>query len=714
MINLSAIAAIALCEAKLLGRSWAFRLSLGIPLFFLFMFNLAMSLPQSGIPHYIVALPGGLPLGNIRLLNLYMGVIAALLATEFVKRDRRDDTAQTVFVHSFTNVDYVFGKVLGVATVFGFLELTVLTVAAVLHQFFAPVPLVWQPYVMAVLVAVIPTLIFTTGLAVLLVTLLRSQAVVFVAIVAIGVLSVTVVGFRYFFFLDVFAFHIPMMWSDFVGLGNENQLLLVRGTHLLFGLACIAVTHLLSRRLPQSRLASSVAVVVALACVGGAGWAGYTYMDSRWSEREHRNHLRQLSGDAAKLSVPTMVACRLEVVRARGNQLRVTADLTMTNQSTSALDTLLLTLNPGLSVEEISTHQTALDYRRDEHLLRVASAQALAPGDTVHFQLIYSGHIDERFCYLDVEEERLEAQYRLFLHSVPKRYSMVTSDFVHLTPEAGWYPRAGVPPGSAFPEPGHRDYAEYEISVVVPDGWSAFSQGAAETDSLTRVTIFRTEKPLPQVSLTMGEYEVRELEVEDVTYRLAIRPGHDYFDTYLDSVAGALPELITELRNEYEVKLGMGYPHPRFTLVETPIQFFAYERLWTVAQETVQPEIVFLPEMGALCEGCDFRRQKRRSKRRQESANQVESAQDLQIGYVRTFATLDLLALQLPTWRHLDQESGVEMRYKVLPCFLSYATHLESDRWPGLNYAFESYFRERARFDRDRACQPGGEGTGIG
>ena len=235
----------------------------------------------------------------------------------------------------------------------------------------------------------------------------------------------------------------------------------------------------------------------------------------------------------------------------------------------------------------------------------------------MHFQLIYSGHIDERFCYLDVEEERLEAQYRLFLHSVPKRYSMVTSDFVHLTPEAGWYPRAGVPPGSAFPEPGHRDYAEYEISVVVPDGWSVFSQGAAETDVLTRITRFRTEIPLPQVSLTMGEYEVRELEVEDVTYRLAIRPGHDYFDTYLDSVAGALPELITELRNEYEVKLGMGYPHPRLTMVETPIQFFAYERLWTVAQETVQPEIVFLPEMGALCEGCDFRRQMRRSKRRQ-------------------------------------------------------------------------------------------------
>ena len=696
MINLRVIGHIALCEAKLLGRSWAFRLSLAVALFYLFIFNLIMSSPQAHIPHYIVSLPGGLPLGNIKLLNVYMGAIAAFLATEFVKRDRRDDTLQTVFVHSFTNVDYIFGKVLGVATVFGVLEVTVLSVAAVLHHFFAPVPLVWQPYVMAIVVAAIPTLIFTTGLAVLLVTLLRSQALVFVLVVAIGMVSLTLVGYRYFFVFDVFAFHIPLMWSDFVGAGNERQLLLVRGMHLLFGLACIAITPLLSTRLPQSRLASLGTAVAAIACLGGASWAGFTYMEGGWATRDFREHLRQLSSEAAQLPAPTMVACRLSIVHEGGEELSVTADLTVTNAGESSLDTLLLTLNPGLSISEITAQgESPLAYRRDEHLLRVAPLQPLAPGETKQFKLIYRGHIDERFCYLDVERERIEARYQLWLHSIPKRYASVTPDFVHLTPEAGWYPRAGVPSGTAFPDPGHRDYAVYEISVAVPEGWSAFSQGSVEVDSLSGFTVFRTDKPLPQVSLTMGEYEVRQLIVEDVTYRLAIRPGHDYFDTYLDSVSEALPDLITELRNEYEVKLGMNYPNLRLTLVETPIQFFAYERLWTVAQESVQPEIVFLPEMGALCEGCDFRQQKRSSKWRQESANQAESAQDLQVGYVRTFATLDLLGLKNPAWRRLDRESGLETSYKLLPLFLSYVTHLPSDRWPVLNYAFESYFRER-------------------
>ena len=155
MIHFRMIGHIARCEARLLQRSWAFRISLGIALFYLVMFNIIMNSPQTHVPHHMVALAGALPLGNIKLLNVYLGAMAALLATEFYKRDHRDDTAQTAFVHSYTNLDYIIGKVLGVATVFGVLELIVLAVAAVLHQIFAPVPLTWQPYAMAILVAVI-------------------------------------------------------------------------------------------------------------------------------------------------------------------------------------------------------------------------------------------------------------------------------------------------------------------------------------------------------------------------------------------------------------------------------------------------------------------------------------------------------------------------------------------------------------------------------
>ncbi len=694
MINPSAIGTIALCEARLLWRSWTFRLSLGLAVFFLFFYNLGMSSPAVNRPHLLVSLPGGFPLGNVKLLNLYLGVVAAFLATEFVKRDRREDTAQTLFVHSFSNLDYVAGKILGVVTVFAALELAVLVVAGVLHRFYAPAPFTWPPYALAVLAAALPTLIFTIGLAMMLVTLLRSQAVVLVLLVGLGILSLTVLGDRYFYFFDFFAFHIPLMWSDFVGAGNQRQLLLVRSTHLLFGLACIAVTPLLSSRLPQSKLANVATGLAAVACLGGAAWTGTTYMRSQWAALEYREKLRQVSAAAAERPAPTVVECRLEVEHA-GEHLALAVDLAVTNRNQGALDTLVFTLNPGLKVEEIAAEGVALAFRRNEHILHVAPPAALANGDTCRLRIAYAGSIDQRFCYLDVERERYEGAYRFFLHTIPKIYAAVTTDFLHLTPEAGWYPRGGLPLGTAFPRPGHRDYARYQISVAVPEGWTAFSQGAVQVDSLAGVHRFITDHPLPQVSLTMGQYEVRQLTVDEVTYTLAIHPGHNYFDAYLDSVTGALPGLIAELRNEYEVALGMEYPHPRFSLVEAPIQFFAYHRLWTVAQESVQPELVFLPEMGTLCEGCDFRRQKRRARYSQERANQVESAEALQSDYVRTFATLDLLGLQAPRWSQIDQNPNLETRYKVLPCFLSYVTHLSSSRWPVLNYAFESYFRER-------------------
>jgi hypothetical protein len=688
------IGTIARCEARLLWRSGAFRLSIGFALFVLVFYNILMNAPGVNAPHLFIALPGGLPLGNVKLLNLYLGVVAAFLATEFVKRDRQQDTVQTMLVHCFTNVDYVFGKVLGVVAVFATLEVVVLLVAGVLQYFFAPAPISWQPYAVALFVAALPTLIFTVGLAVLLVTLLRSQALVFVIMVGLGMLILTVLGHRYHYFFDTFAFHIPLMWSDFIGMGNEPQLLWVRATHLLFGLGCIALTPLFSSRLSQSNWANGTTALLAIACLSGAIWSASTYWQDRWQAQEYRAALRAASERAASLAAPTIRRCRLQVEH-QGHRLSAVAELVVANDNTEPLDTLVFTLNPGLVIDDITQAGTSLAFHRQEHVVHVAAGRPLAAGDSCSVRLRYSGTIDERFCYLDVERKRLQQGYRFWLHSVAKVYAVVRPEYLHLTAESGWYPRGGLPPGTAFPAAGHREYANYEIQVGVPPGWTAFSQGEARVDSVTGTYHFRSQTPLPQVSLTMGRYETRSIDVEGISYRLAFHPGHDYFDSYLDSVAEALPELIPELKNEYEAALGLSYPHQRLSLVEVPIQLYAYQRLWTVAQESVQPELVFLSEMGVLCDGADFRRQRRRSRASQERANQAETAKDLQSDYLRTFVTLDLTGLQAPDFSQIRNNSSVATRYLILPNYVSYVTHLSSGRWPVLNTAFESYFRER-------------------
>ena len=695
MIHPYAIWTVARCESRLLWRSWAFRLFSALCLLFLFFFNLVVISPATNAPHYFRSVSGHLPLFNLKLFNLYQGIIAAFLAAEFVKRDRRQDTAQTIFVRSFTNLDYVLGKLLGLFLLFGGLQLLVLGCIAAVHRFFATVPFAWQPYLLFPLFITLPTLIFTVGLTWLLISLLRNQALVFVCVLGISFFCF-VLGARFYHFIDVFAFFLPLTYSDFVGLGNLDQLLFIRSIHVLFGLTCVGLTALLIPRLHQSRMALVAALLLALGSGAGAAWTGVTYIDRQQESDGYRQTLRAISRTAAPLPAPKVTACSLAVSRP-GRELDAAAHLIVVNPHLAALDSLLFTLNPGLQVTEAQIDGRSARAGRREHILWLHPEVPLAPGDSCRLDLSYRGRLDQRFCYLDVDDERFTGSYALWLFRPPKTYAFVGPEFLHLTPESGWYPVPGLSPGAAFPAATTRGYHRFQLSATVPSGWTAFSQGAATVDTADgeHTYHFHPEQPLPQISLTAGPYELRKIDVDDVAYSLAILPDHDYFEAYFDSIGPVLPETIRGLKNDYEAALGLEYPYPRLSLVEVPIQFFSYRRLWTVAQEVVQPEILFLPEMGTLLEGADFQRMRRQSTRSQERANQAESAEQLQADYLRTLARLDFLGLQDMGPSDISQNRALEARWHLLPQYLSYVTHISSSRWPVLNYAFEAYFQER-------------------
>ncbi len=683
--------AVARYECRLLWRSWAFRLSALAAVGFLLLIQIIFTAPFSGAPFSFRSFSGALPLTAVRLLNLYLGLMTALLATEFVKRDRRLDSSEAVLANSFTNPGYVAGKMLGVGLAVGGLAAAALAAVAVNHRFFTDAPFAWQPYVFLPLLGTLPTLVLTSGLACLLITLVRSQAVVLVLMLGVWAAAVFAVDGRFQLF-DIFAFRIPMAWSDFVGFGNEEQLLRVRGAHLLAGLGCMAAAALLMGRLRQSAAANAAAAVVAAASLGGAAWMGAAYLEDRLAARERRAELVSLSRAAASEPAASATACRIEV-RHRGRELQAAASLDLFNPHDEALDSLLFTLDPGLRVAAASVDGVEAPFRRAGHLLRVAPAGPLAPGDSARVRIDYHGAPDHGAAYLDVGGERFEDPFGYWVITVPKIYGFVTPAYLHLTPETAWYPVSGLPPGAAFPAAGRRDYPRFRLSVEVPRGWTAFSQGEARVDTTAAGLRYRFESgPVPGVSLTAGEYERRQLEVDGVAYSLAVRPGHAYFDAHLDSLGPALPGLIRELRAGYEAALGLEYPYPRLSLVEVPLQAWSHRRLWTLAQESVQPEIVFLPEMGTLCEAGDFRRMKRRSRWSQERANQLESAVALQSGYFRTFVGVDLLGTRSDGWSAVSGDPDLEGRYHLLPGYVSHVTHLSSPRWPVLNAALGSWF----------------------
>lgn len=75
---------------------------------------------------------------------------------------------------------------------------------------------------------------------------------------------------------------------------------------------------------------------------------------------------------------------------------------------------------------------------------------------------------------------------------------------------------------------------------------------------------------------------------------------HDYFTASFDSIHDTIPWLIRNVKDQLARQYKLDYPFKRFSIIEVPVQFASYERAWSQAQETVQPEMVLFPEKGAI------------------------------------------------------------------------------------------------------------------
>lgn len=693
MFNWFAIIHIARLEARLLFRSWAFRIFSLIGLVFIVILDIALGSTVGNAPHALRMLSGALPMMNIKMLNIYQGIIIVFLATEFIKRDRKNDTSQVILARSFSNVEYYLGKVIGILLVFGTLNFVTLLPAAIIHAFFSAAPFSPMAYVWYTLIISLPTLVFMLGLSLLLITLLRAQAVVFILMLGISLVSLTMVGHKFYFILDIYAFHQPFMFSDFIGLSNLAELFLVRGSFFSLGVAAIAGSALLMNRLNQSRPHSYLAAALAIICLGTGVAMSANYLQARYADENFRAELRELSQRVASLQVAHMVACDLKV-RTESDRLYGDASVTLVNESSENLDSLLMTINPGLVVSEVNAVTQSIEFNQEQHLVWLSLSSPLNIGDSLTVEISYDGQLDNRYAFLDIDDERYYTPARLFLYTFPKQFGIISEQCVHLTAEIGWYPRSGLNPGQAYPAGAELQFTRYSLEATFPSGLTAVSQGRATTTQAGDQTVwqYNSDQLLPQISLSAATYEKRSVEVDSISYSLYTLPGHDYFMEYFDEVADTLPGIIRELKVEYELQIGLGYPYDWFNLVEVPIDFYSFNRYWTLSHETVQPGVIYVSEMGTFNGGADLKRMKRGAKKRQERANQADSPVEIQTSYFQTFVRTTLLGNERQ-WRFERQVEDIELNCLILPMYVTYQTFVKSDRWPILNYAFESYFQ---------------------
>jgi hypothetical protein len=704
LINFQNIIAVSKYERKTLFRSWFFRIFSIIALLVLFSMNMGVFGFHGNTRWSTRAIAANLPYLNILYLNVAQAIIAVFLASDFLRRDKKLDTTEVIYTRPISNGEYVVGKTSGILTLFIGLVIAAMLMALIFNLVRQDVPVVWEAYAYYILLITLPTLVFILGLSFILMIIIRNQAVTFV--VLLGYIGLTLFYFKDKLHgaLDYMAFNLPMVYSDFIGFGDPDQIILHRMAYLLLGVGFIFATIRLLNRLPQVGRWNSINVLALLLFLTLGGLAGYRYY-SVYEERD-RDRAAFLAINNQYASRPTVdiISNNLDVQQL-GRKLRISSELSVRNRNRQSLDTLIFSLNPGFEIDSVISGKERTDYIREHQILHILPSGGLTTGARAEFMIHYSGIPLESVAYLDIPEETVLELKRDQVATIDKMPMIVSRDYLLLTPELIWHPVSGVRFNTKTYLPGELDFVRYRLNVSPNAGLTPVAPG--EVSASGEQYLFTPEMNLNAVSLVIGPFEKRSLEHEDVEYNLYLKPGHDYFSEFFTNISDTIPYLIHEEKDEYEVDLDLYYPFSRINLVEVPIQFHAYERPQVQTYETLQPELIFIPEKGAGLRTLDFARYKFFEERRNRRENQARTPKEIEVRIFQRFLSSTFFR-GTPRTRPMSgnrRAGGEELilfrgtpyernPYCVFPLYYSYMTGIRAPEFPLFNSMMEIYLKE--------------------
>ncbi|MDR2775174.1 MAG: xanthan lyase [Tannerella sp.] len=211
--------------------------------------------------------------------------------------------------------------------------------------------------------------------------------------------------------------------------------------------------------------------------------------------------------------------------------------------------------------------------------------------------------------------------------------------------------------------------------------------------------IFKTDFPTPSITLLIGDYEQKSIEVDSTVFSIYCLKGHNYFSSVYDSIIDTIPAQIRERRRSLESTYSLDYSFKRFSLVEVPVQFYSYVRTWTQAQEKMQPEMVLYPEKGCLFDEANIvgriRNEKRWAKWNGQDISDEEAA-------IRAFNGFMWTLQRTESDFNWSQERGsvnITVKsnpYFVFPQLYNFRYNIFSSEWPIANRLIELYLQDKS------------------
>ncbi|MEQ8477518.1 hypothetical protein [Fulvivirga sp.] len=697
MISIKNILTISKYEAKVLWRNWFFRIIALAGLFFVTLFSIVV-FSEADDPRWFVLSNSFIMPASVMVMIAIPQVAAVIfLATGLVKKDKKIDTNEVFFVRAITNLDYVLGKALALFKLFFTLNFVLLCIPVIVnltspYTTFNPLAFIAYPLLISV-----PSIVFTTGIAFLVVTLLKNQPITIVLLLGIAGVQLIYYFDQFSNILDFMAFRLSLLGSEMTGFADFEFALSQRLFYFITGIALLFMTAFFLDRLSSHRMAK---LTTGLLGVGLLAIASF-FMTKLWNMRHSTISLRQdmiaVNGKWADVPNADIVAHAIDLELV-DNEIVSTSNLVVQNNTSNPLKQLYFTLNPDLRVDEVTVNGKLQEVERDLQIVAANAGIDIAPGQKLEVKLKYHGRITEAAAHLEVEQERYESPYDYLMYSLKKRYAFLQPDYVLLTKDVLWYPDTQVGYSREFTTKQRQAFINFEFSVTAPEGLTPISQGEVTVDANTYH--FKPEHELPQISLVVGDYVKKEITVDSINYAVYHYPNNTYFETQLTELADTLSYLITDITNEYEDAQKLRYPFKRMQFVETPIHFTAYNKIYESHQAYLQPEIVFFPEEGGEIRQFDFRRQLNDMNRQAREQNQTLTDKQKQANVfndlVKKVFTKQIGENWVVDGRNIDNPD-----YSVFPNYYAFNSGIVSRDWELLNRSIANYLRNDKQVKTD-------------
>lgn len=688
MLSFYNINSIAKYERRILLRSWFFRIFVILSLLVIGVFSASTVFDKNPFTWSYRSLPSAMFYSNMFLLNIFQSIIAVFLATDFLKRDKKLNTSEVLFIRPMTNTEYIFGKTLGLLTVFIILNLLVIILSSIYLLISNQIPFQIIPILLYFFLISIPTLFFIIGLSYTLMIVIKNQPVAFILLLGYIALILFYLGPKIGYLFDYMVFVMPMAFSDIIGFNNFSQILIHRLSYFILGCAFIVFTVWKLNRIPNRTSSNwSLAIIsLLLFCVAAFGFFRL-YSQNKMIKSQRAEYARLCS---AYFNRPVPEMTNASIKFEYGKTVKAQSEMTLKNLSGQLIDTLFLSINPGFKVEKMFDSETEYVFEQESLLVKVILTSPMKLNQKMKLTMEYSGKPNFDIAYLDNEHEVVYGYERMMSLRIDREYGFYTNNYVLLTKENLWYPIPGIAYDPGSPAIFRQQFTKFDLEVTTKPGLLPVSQGKrSKTDSL--IYRFTVRDPLPQLSLTIGKYKERNIDISGIDVRLNYMDGHDYFDEYLSELKDTLGDLIVEFLNDYERPLGSYYPYTEFSLVEVPVQFATQSHSWTSTQANSQPQMVFFPEGGFNVMQADFKSGARRiqkdSERNKEGLEEVEIQAKVFTNFLKSVFTEENSNIRFGS-NDLSTKSNP---YSIFPNYYYYVNYITSDECPVLNYAFESY-----------------------